>query len=70
MSSETAAFVLRLPGKKLDISVLNSSLKFRGHGNKAGAVAAIKELEAAGLGVVGEEKSTRGASKVSNVLIK
>lgn len=66
LCTETAAYVLLLPGKLLDISSLNSSHKFRGRGNKEGAVAAIKELEAAGLGVVKEERSTRGTSKVSH----
>ena len=63
-TTETASFILLLPGKLLDISALNTSHKFRNHGNKEGAVAAIKELEAAGLGVVKEEKATRGTSKV------
>lgn len=61
---EAAAYVLRIPGKTLDISALNSNHKFRGYGNKDGAVAAIKELEANGLGTVHETKTTRGTSKV------
>ena len=56
---ETAAFVLTLPGKILDISTLNSNHKFRGYGNKDGAVAAIKDLEKSGLGEVIEKKATR-----------
>ena len=60
----TAAYVLLLPGKVLDISALNTSHKSRGRGNKEGAVAAIYELEAAGLGVVKEERATRGTTKV------
>ena len=60
----TASYVLLLPGPVLDISALNTAHKFRGRGNKEGAVAAIKELEAAGLGVVKEERATRGTAKV------
>ena len=63
-TSETASFILLLPGKVLDISALNTSHKFKNRGNKAGAVAAIKELEAAGLGAVKEEPATRGTSIV------
>ena len=37
---------------------------FRGRGNKEGAVQAITELEAAGLGVVREERATCGTAKV------
>ena len=55
---------LLLPGKVLDISALNTSHKFRGRGNKEGAVAAIHELQAAGLGTVKEERATRGTTKV------
>ena len=55
----TAAYVLLLPGKVLSISTLNTSHKFRGRGNKEGAVAAIQELEAVGLGNVKEEGYTR-----------
>ena len=40
----TAAYVLLLPGKVLDISALKASHKFRGRGNKEGPVAAIQEL--------------------------
>lgn len=63
----TAGYVLLLPGKVLDISALNTSHKFRGRGNKEGAVAAINELETAGLGVVKEERATRGTTKVHYV---
>ena len=48
----------------MDISDLNKNHKFRGRGNKDGAVAAIMELEKEGLGVVKEERATRGTSKV------
>ena len=59
----TAAYVLLLPGPVLDISALNTAHKFRERGNKEGAVAAIKKLEAAGLGMVKEERATRGTAK-------
>lgn len=61
-----AAYVLTLPGKMLDISVLNTSRKFREFGNKDGAVAAIEFLQECGVGVVHTEKATRGTSKVQN----
>ena len=62
-----ASYVLTLPGKILDISVLNTSRKFREFGNKEGAVAAIEFLQECGIGVVHTEKATRGTSKVYNV---
>lgn len=64
MVTDTAAYILLLPGKSLDISDLNKSHKFRGRGNKEGAVAAINALEKDGLGLVKEERATRGTSKV------
>ena len=64
--ARTAGYMLLLPGKVLDISALNTSHKFRGRGNK-GAVAAINELESASLGVVKEERATRGTTKVQYV---
>lgn len=48
----------------LDISQLNTQTKFKYHGNKDGAVAAIKYLEECGIGVVLEELCNRGTSKV------
>lgn len=62
--SSNAGFTLCIDGKVLDITSLNNNHKWRGRGNKEGAVAAIKELEKAGLGVVIEEKCSRGATKV------
>ena len=50
----------------LDVSVLNTSYKFRGQDNKEGAVA---ELETAGLKVVKEERATRGTTKVVSELV-
>ncbi len=52
----TAAFMLTLPGKILDISALNSQHKFRDRGKKQGAVDAIGHLEEAGLGVIHKDQ--------------
>lgn len=54
----------KLPGRTLDLSVLLATKKFRGRGNKDGALAAFRELEAAGLGNLKMTGSTRGASAV------
>ena len=64
-----AAYVLTLPGKILDISVLNTSRKFREFGNKEGVVAAIEFLQECGTGVVHTEKATRGTSKVDTLMM-
>ena len=61
----TAAYMLTLPGRVLDISALNSQHKFRDRGKKQGAVDAIQHLEEAGLGVVHKERATRGTALVS-----
>ena len=61
----TAAFMLTLHGKILDISALNTQYKFRDRGKKQGAVDAIEHLQEAGLGVVHKERATRGTSLVS-----
>ena len=63
----TAGYVLLLPWKVLYILALNTLHKFRGRGNKGGAVAVINESEIAGLGVVKEEKATQGTTKVHYV---
>ena len=67
VTKETASYVLLLPGKILDISALNTAHKFRGRGNKDGAVAARRDLEEAGLGSVIEDKATRGTNKVQQI---
>ncbi len=61
----TAAFMITLPGKILDISALNSQHKFRDRRKKQGAVDAIGHLEEAGLGVIHKERATRGTALVS-----
>ena len=60
-----AAFCLLLPGKVLNLSTLLQAKKFRGKGNKEGAVAAFEELHKAGLGKLVSAGSRRGASSVS-----
>ena len=49
-NTSLAAYCLQLPGKKLHLSALLTAKKFRGRGNKTAALAAMRELEAAGLG--------------------
>ena len=62
----TAAFILKLPGKDLDISALNLQHTFRNRGNKQGAVNAIEHLQDSGLGTVHTKQATHGTSLVSN----
>ena len=64
-SGSVAAFCLLLPGKVLNLSALLQAKKFRGKGNKEGAVAALEELHKAGLGKLISADSRRGASSVS-----
>lgn len=64
-SGSVAAFCLLLPGKVLNLSALLQAKKFRGRGNKEGAVAAFEELQKAGLGKLISADSRRGASSVS-----
>ena len=65
----TAAFMLTLPGKILDISALNNQHKFQDRGKKQGAVDAIEHLQETGLGVVHKERATRGTSLVSTMYL-
>jgi hypothetical protein len=58
-----------LPGKQLVLSVLLQAKKFRGRGNKEGAVAALKELERAGLGELEVNDMQRGTNSVCNTAI-
>lgn len=64
-----AAYCLLLPGEKLHLSALLAAKKFRGCGNKAAALAALHELEAAGLGKLVIQESRRETSAVSTVVI-
>ena len=59
-----AGYTILQPGKKLDISALIKAKRFKDKGNKAGAVAACKRLESAGLGVLHELGKSRGTSMV------
>ena len=55
LSNQT--FCLLLPGSVLDLSSLLQSKKFRARGNKDGALAAMRALEADGLGKLLERGS-------------
>lgn len=57
------AYCLLLPGKSLNLSELLHAKKFRGRGNKDGALLAFRQLETAGLGYL-EEVSTSSANHV------
>ena len=62
---ENTTFCLaKLPGKYLDLSILLANKKFRGRGNKEGALVAFRELEAAGIGRLIAKTSIRGAPAV------
>ena len=58
------AFVLSLPGKILDVSLLvNRKKKFRGRGGRDGALDAMQRLEEDGMGKLVLKKS-KGSVKV------
>ena len=66
-SLSNEAFVLQLPGKTLDVSLLvNAKKKFRNRGGKEGAMKAMKQLEENGLGRLVVKKS-KGSLKVSPI---
>ena len=67
-ASSLVSYCLLLPGKNLHLSALLTAKKFRGKGNKDGAVAAFREIADAGLGTLSTEESRRGTSAVSGVL--
>ena len=61
----TASFCLsKLQGKRLDLGSLLASKKFRGRGDKEGALVAFRELEKAGMGRLITSGATSGASSV------
>ena len=62
-----AAYCLQLPGKQLQLSALLAAKKFWGRGNKGAALAAFRELEAAGLGKLVIQESRRGTSAVCDI---
>ena len=58
------AFVLTLPGKKLDVSwLVNRKKKFRSRGGRDGALDAMRQLELDGMGKLVLKKS-KGSIKV------
>ena len=63
-TSPNATYCLTLPGKQLVLSILLQAKKFRARGNKEGAVAALKELERAGLGELEVNDMQRGTNSV------
>ena len=56
-SCSTPAHCLQLPGRKLNFTALLYAKRFRNHGYKKGALAAFRELEEAGLGVLEDTKT-------------
>ena len=60
-----ATFSLLLPGKVLNLHVLTTLRKYKGRGNKAGAIEAWKLLHESGIGRLIETKARRGTDKVS-----
>ena len=63
--SNMEGYTLLQPGEKLDISALVKAKKYKGRGNKAGAVEACKELQEKGFGKLLELGSSRGTSMVN-----
>ena len=61
----TEALCLMLPGKVLHLSALLTAKKFRTHGNKEGAIQAMRSLEADGLGHLEEVGSSHFGNIVS-----
>ena len=56
----TPAHCLGLPGRKLNLTALLYAKRFRNNGYKKGALAAFRELEEAGLGVMETKKTKSG----------
>ena len=67
--AQTAAYCLLLPGPELHLTPLPANKKFRGRGNKEGAIKAFEFLQKEGLGVLKESVAARGTSKVRNKLL-
>lgn len=61
---DNAAYSLLLPGRILYLSALLVQTKFRGRGNKAGALAGWILLQEGGLAKLVEKKHGRGTDKV------
>ena len=64
MAQRNASYSLLLPGKILNLAILNNLSKFCDRGNKAGAIESWRLLEEAGLGTVIESKARRGTDMV------
>ena len=63
MLANNEGLCLTLPGSQLDVSVMLKDKKFRGRGNKEGALQALRKLDEDGLGKL-QEKQTKGSIKV------
>ena len=61
----SATIALLLPGKILDLKVLNQKRAFCNSGNKSGAVKGFEVLEESGLGRIITTKINRGATMVT-----
>lgn len=68
-SLSNEAFVLQLPGKTLDVSLLvNAKFFFRNRGGKEGTMKVMKQLGENGLGRLVVKKS-KGSFKVSPITL-
>lgn len=65
LANNNASYSLLLPGKILNLTILNNLRKFRDRGNKQGAKQAWKLLDEAGLGTLIESKARRGTDKAN-----
>jgi hypothetical protein len=65
ISNSNAGYCLLLPGEVLDLSTLLSLKKFRGRGNKDGALEAMRLLQSDDLGKLEEKESHRGSSAIT-----
>ena len=63
--TKNATFSLLLPGKILNLTALSQQRKFKGRGNKPGAVKAWILLHEDNLGTMKEIKARRGTDKAS-----
>ena len=62
------AYCLLLPGQRLALSALLAAKKFRGRGNKEGALGAFRQLENDKMGWLETQDSHRGAPAVSFIV--
>lgn len=66
----TEGFCLTLPGVQLDVSVLLKEKKFRGKGNKDGALQAMRNLQEEGLGQLKEKENKSKTDKTNKSSVK